>query len=46
MEGQFLMQKHFGATGPYDSLLLYGADAVGGIASGVEKLLQEAKDNG
>jgi len=31
MEGQHLMQKHFGATGPYDSLLLYGADVVGGM---------------
>lgn len=31
MEGQFLMQKHFGATGPYDTLLLYGADTVGGM---------------
>lgn len=31
MEGQFLMQKHFGATGAYDSLLLYGADVVGGM---------------
>jgi hypothetical protein len=31
MEGQALMQKHFGATGPYDSLLLFGADVVGGM---------------
>lgn len=31
MEGQLLMQKHFGATGPYESLLLYGADVVGGM---------------
>lgn len=31
MEGQYLMQKNFGATGPYDSLLLYGADVVGGM---------------
>jgi hypothetical protein len=31
MEGQRLMQKNFGATGPYDSLLLYGAEVVGGM---------------
>ena len=31
MEGQSLMQKNFGATGPYDSLLLYGANVVGGM---------------
>jgi len=31
LEGQLLIQKHFGATGPYDTLLLYGADVVSGM---------------